>query len=50
MVSQMLSEEKQTLNIIPKKANIDLKRSLQPKLDKLRRRTEKTIVSILSNT
>lgn len=49
MVNQLLSEEKQTLNIIPKKANVDLKRALQPKLDKLKRRTEKSVVMILSS-
>jgi coiled-coil domain-containing protein 12 len=35
MVSQLLIDEQGTLNIIPKKANIDLKRAIQPKLEKL---------------
>lgn len=48
MVKQLLQEERDIINIIPKKANIDLKRSIQPKLDKLKKRTEKAIVNILS--
>ncbi|CAD8167568.1 unnamed protein product [Paramecium pentaurelia] len=48
MVSQILTDEQGTLNIIPKKANIDLKRAIQPKLDKLKKKTERAIVDILN--
>ncbi|CAD8181187.1 unnamed protein product [Paramecium octaurelia] len=48
MVSQLLTDEQGTLNIIPKKANIDLKRAIQPKLDKLKKKTERAIVDILN--
>ncbi|CAK85947.1 unnamed protein product (macronuclear) [Paramecium tetraurelia] len=48
MVSQLLTDEQGTLNIIPKKANIDLKRAIQPKLDKLKKKTERAIVDVLS--
>ncbi|KAM3147508.1 hypothetical protein pb186bvf_000315 [Paramecium bursaria] len=48
MVSQLLNDEQNTLNIIPKKANIDLKRALQPKLDKLKKQTERSIVQLLN--
>ncbi|CAD8084602.1 unnamed protein product [Paramecium primaurelia] len=48
MVSQILTDEQGTLNIIPKKANIDLKRAIQPKLDKLKKKTERSIVEILN--
>lgn len=35
------------LNIAPKKANWDLKRDIQPQLDKLERRTQRAIVQII---
>lgn len=47
-IDNFLREETEPLNILPKKANIDLKRYLKPKMDKLNKRTEKAIVKILS--
>lgn len=35
------------VNVAPKKANWDLKRDIQPKLDKLERRTQRAIMEIL---
>ena len=35
------------MNIIPKKINWDLKRHIEPRLEKLRKRTQKAIVEIL---
>eukprot|EP01017_Pseudomicrothorax_dubius_P041297 TRINITY_DN6587_c0_g1_i1.p1 TRINITY_DN6587_c0_g1~~TRINITY_DN6587_c0_g1_i1.p1 ORF type:complete len:234 (-),score=93.98 TRINITY_DN6587_c0_g1_i1:171-824(-) len=46
-VEAFLNEEKAPTTIIPKKANIDLKRYLQPKLDKLSRRTNIAIIELL---
>ena len=36
------------INLLPKKANIDLKRGLGLKLDRLNAKTERAIVEILS--
>lgn len=46
-IEQFLNEEKGTINIIPKKPNIDLKRHLQPKLEKLNKRTQLAIIELL---
>lgn len=35
------------VNIAPKKANWDLKRDVQPRLDKLERRTQRAILELL---
>ncbi len=35
------------VNVAPKKANWDLKRDVQPKLDKLERRTQRAIMMIM---
>lgn len=35
------------VNVAPKKANWDLKRDIQPKLDKLERRTQRAIIEIM---
>ncbi len=48
-INNFVSEEKKPLNIIPKKSNIDLKRHISKKMDKLNKRTELSIVEILSN-
>lgn len=45
----IISENDPVSNLIPKKANIDLKRSLTMKLEKLNTKTEKAILEILSN-
>ena len=42
------SEEDPLVNLLPKKANIDLKRGLGIKLEKLNAKTERAIVDILS--
>ena len=39
--------EDDELNILPKSNNWDLKKQLEPKLEKLRRRTQRAIVDIL---
>ena len=35
------------INIVPKKANYDLKMQIQDKLDKLKRKTQRAIVDML---
>ena len=40
-------EEEEELNILPKNNNWDLKKQLEPKLEKLRRRTQRAIVDLL---
>ena len=39
--------EEEELNILPKNNNWDLKKQLEPKFDKLRRRTQRAIVDLL---
>ena len=46
-IKNFLNEEKEQLNILPKKSNMDLKKFLEKKFDKLKKRTEKAIVAIL---
>ena len=48
VMSEFLNEEKRPLNILPKKSNMDLKRALSKKLEKLSKRTEIAIVELLS--
>jgi len=40
-------QDEEELNILPKNNNWDLKKQLEPKLEKLRRRTQRAIVDIL---
>lgn len=40
-------EEEEELNILPKNNNWDLKKQLEPKIEKLLRRTQRAIVDIL---
>mmetsp|Transcript_23048 Transcript_23048/g.38993 ORF Transcript_23048/g.38993 Transcript_23048/m.38993 type:complete len:155 (-) Transcript_23048:432-896(-) len=40
-------EEEEELNILPKNNNWDLKKQLEPKIEKLQRRTQRAIVDIL---
>jgi hypothetical protein len=47
-VKEFVNLEKNPLNVVPKKNNIDLKRSLAGKLEKLNRRTEIAILEIIS--
>jgi coiled-coil domain-containing protein 12 len=47
VIDSFLQEEQGTLNIIPKKPNVDIKRNLQPKLEKLNKRTQMAIVELL---
>jgi hypothetical protein len=47
-VKEFINLEKNPLNIVPKKNNIDLKRALSNKLEKLNRRTEIAILEIIS--
>eukprot|EP01016_Furgasonia_blochmanni_P013624 TRINITY_DN1697_c0_g1_i2.p1 TRINITY_DN1697_c0_g1~~TRINITY_DN1697_c0_g1_i2.p1 ORF type:complete len:196 (-),score=39.36 TRINITY_DN1697_c0_g1_i2:401-928(-) len=47
-IDSFLNEERGPLNIIPKRSNIDLKRHLAPKLEKLQKRTELALVELLS--
>jgi hypothetical protein len=47
-VKEFINLEKNPLNIVPKKNNIDLKRALAGKLEKLNRRTEIAILEIIS--
>ncbi|GIL47242.1 hypothetical protein Vafri_4093 [Volvox africanus] len=42
-----LPQEELLVNIAPKKANWDLKRDVQPKLDKLERRTQRAILEMM---
>lgn len=39
--------ESEELNILPKSSNWDIKKSFEPKLEKLRRRTQRAIVDFL---
>lgn len=41
------TQDEEELNIAPKKANWDLKRDVEKKLDKLNRRTQRAIVEII---
>ena len=41
-------EEKQPLNILPKKSTLDLKRAVEKRVDRLNKRTEIAIVELLS--
>ncbi len=47
-VKDFINMEKNPLNIVPKKNNIDLKKALTAKLEKLNRRTEIAILEIIS--
>ena len=47
-VKDFINLEKNPLNIVPKKNNIDLKKALCLKLEKLNRRTEIAILEIIS--
>ncbi|PNW75233.1 hypothetical protein CHLRE_12g518300v5 [Chlamydomonas reinhardtii] len=42
-----LPQEELLVNIAPKKANWDLKRDVQPKLDKLERRTQRAMLDMM---
>ena len=44
------SEEDPIAGLIPKKANVDLKRNLAIKLDKLNNKTERAILELLSKS
>eukprot|EP00798_Chlamydomonas_sp_ICE-L_P023793 gene23793-9355_t len=46
---QESNQEELLLNVAPKKANWDLKRDVQDKLDKLERRTQRAIVGIMQD-
>ena len=48
IIEAFFNDNKKELNIIPKKSNIDLKRNLFKKWEKLDKRTEIAIVEILS--
>ncbi|KRX05701.1 hypothetical protein PPERSA_09841 [Pseudocohnilembus persalinus] len=49
-VQNFLNEEQsKQINIIPKKSNVDLKRFLTPKLEKLNKKTEKAIIKLLKD-
>ena len=41
-------EDKQPLNILPKKSTLDLKRAVEKRVDRLNKRTEIAIVELLS--
>lgn len=47
-IKDFINIEKNPLNIVPKKNNIDLKRNLGHKLSKLNRRTEIAILELIS--
>ncbi len=47
-VKSFLDQEKKTINIIPKKNNMDLKKFLASKFEKLERRTYKSISKLHS--
>jgi len=47
-VKDFINLEKNPLNIVPKKNNVDLKKSLAGRLDRLNRRTEIAILDIIS--
>ncbi len=44
------NEDDPLLNLLPKKANIDLKRGLEIKMDKLNAKTERAILEIMSKS
>jgi hypothetical protein len=48
-VKDFINLEKNPLSIVPKKNNIDLKKALTSKLEKLNKRTEIAILEIISN-
>ena len=48
IIENFMNDEKHPINIIPKKSNIDLKRNLSKKQEKLNKRTEIALVSFLS--
>ena len=48
-VKEFINLEKNPLNIVPKKNNIDLKKFLSSKLDRLNKRTEISILELISN-
>ena len=43
----MLATESEVLNIVPKKPNWDLKRDVQKKLQKLARRTQRSVAEMI---
>jgi len=47
-IDSFFNDNKKELNIIPKKSNIDLKRNLLPKWEKLDKKTEIAIIELLS--
>ena len=47
-IKDFINLEKNPLNIVPKKNNLDLKRNLGEKLSKLNRRTEISILELIS--
>lgn len=47
-IDSFFNDNKKELNIIPKKSNIDLKRKLLPKWEKLDKKTEIAVVELLS--
>ncbi|KAL4475813.1 hypothetical protein ABPG72_011374 [Tetrahymena utriculariae] len=47
IIKSFLDQEQQPLNIIPKKGNLDLKKFLNKRLEKLNKRTEKAINKLL---
>ena len=47
-IDSFFNDNKKELNIIPKKSNIDLKRKLLPKWEKLDKKTEIAIIELLS--
>ena len=47
-IDSFFNDSKKELNIIPKKSNIDLKRKLLPKWEKLDKKTEIAIIELLS--
>lgn len=46
--TELFLNEKELLNIVPKKSNIDLKRNISKKLDKISKKTSLAILEILS--
>ncbi|KAL4478401.1 hypothetical protein ABPG74_006636 [Tetrahymena malaccensis] len=47
IIKSFLDQEQQPLNIIPKKGNLDLKKFLNKRIEKLNKRTEKAINKLL---
>ena len=41
--------DRSVTNLVPKRANVDLKKQLRTKMDKLNKQTEKGILNLLSN-